>query len=65
MALAFAVTLKPQGIFFVPILGFALLRQLIWDREQPLAKRLLRFVYSLAAFFATALVIILPFGIKM
>ena len=65
VALAFAVTLKPQGIFFVPILGFALLRQLIWERELPLAKRLLRFVYSLAAFLAAALVIILPFGIKM
>lgn len=64
-ALACAVTLKPQGIFFVPILGFALLRQLIRERELPLAKRLLRFAYSIAAFFGTAFLIILPFGIKM
>ena len=65
IALAFAITLKPQGIFFVPILGFALLRQLIRETELPLAKRLLRFAYSIAAFFITAFLIILPFGLKM
>ncbi|MFR1517997.1 MAG: glycosyltransferase 87 family protein [Clostridia bacterium] len=65
VSLAFAVTLKPQGIFFVPILGFALLRQLIREQELPLAKRLLRFAYSIVGFFVTALLIILPFGIKM
>ena len=64
VALAFAVTLKPQGIFFVPILGFALLRQLFRERELPLSKRLLRFAYSISAFFIAAFLIILPFGIK-
>lgn len=63
-ALAFAVTLKPQGIFFVPILGFALLSQLIWEKDIPLSKRLLRFAYSICAFFITAFLIVLPFGFK-
>ena len=65
VALAFAITLKPQGIFFVPILGFALLRQLIWDKEVPMAKRLLRFAYSIVGFVVTTFLIVLPFGIKM
>ncbi len=65
VAVAFAITLKPQGIFFVPILGYALLRQLIHEKETPVAKRLLRFVYSIAAFAITSILIILPFGIKM
>lgn len=65
IALAFAITLKPQGIFFVPILGYALLRQLIYKKEVPAKKRLLRFVYSIAAFLLTAILIVLPFGIKM
>lgn len=65
IAIAFAITLKPQGIFFVPILGYALLRQLIYKKEISLAKRLLRFVYSIAAFLITAILIVLPFGIKM
>ena len=65
IALAFAITLKPQGIFFVPILGYALLNQLIKEKDIPLTKRLLRFAYSIVAFFATAMIIILPFGIKM
>lgn len=64
-SLALAITLKPQGIFFVPILGYALLRQLIWDKEIPIAKRLLRFAYSIAAFIGTAFLIVFPFGIKM
>lgn len=65
IAIAFAITLKPQGIFFVPILGYALLRQLIHEKEVPLARRLMRFVYSIAAFLVTAIIIVLPFGIKM
>lgn len=65
IALAFAITLKPQGIFFVPILGYALLKQLIYENETPITKRLLRFSYCILAFFVTALLIILPFGIKM
>lgn len=63
-ALAFAVTLKPQGIFFVPILGYALLRQLIREKDTQLSKRLLRFAYSICAFFITAFIIVLPFGFK-
>ena len=65
IAVAFAITLKPQGIFFVPILGYALLRQLIYEKETPIAKRLLRFAYSIVAFFITAVLVVLPFGIKM
>lgn len=65
IALAFAITLKPQGIFFVPILGYALLRQFIYKKEIPVLKRLLRFVYCIAAFLITAILIVLPFGIKM
>ena len=65
IAIAFAITLKPQGIFFVPILGYALLRQLIYKKDISLAKRLLKFVYSIAAFLITAILIVLPFGIKM
>ena len=49
----------------MPILGYALLRQLIYKKEISLAKRLLRFVYSIAAFLVTAILIVLPFGIKM
>jgi len=63
IAVALAITLKPQGIFFVPILGYALLRQLIYEKEIPISRRLMRFAYCLVAFFVTAFLVVLPFGL--
>lgn len=66
ICIALAIALKPQGMFIVPILGFALLRRLICRRELPLLKkRILPMVYSIIAFIVSFIVVILPFGFKM
>jgi Gpi18-like mannosyltransferase len=60
---AFAVILKPQGIFLIPILGFAWLRQLIWNREKSVGRKIGSFFGILGAFAGTLSLIALPFGI--
>lgn len=76
VALAFAVILKPQGIFLVPILGFAWLWQLIRGKETFKTRRTFRYkenfeLYQIGtafacigAFVGTVAAIALPFGIR-
>ncbi len=65
LSIAFAIALKPQGLFIVPILGFALLRKLIREKDLTLKERLLPFLHSIIAFLGSFLAIMIPFGIKM
>ncbi len=63
VALAFAVILKPQGIFLVPILGFAWLRQLIFDKGKSPLRHLACMFGCLGAFLGAVVAVALPFGI--
>lgn len=63
VALAFAVILKPQGIFLIPILGFAWLHRLIRDREMSVARKFGSMFGCVGAFVGTITVVALPFGI--
>lgn len=65
VAIAFSIALKPQGMFIVPILGFALLRRLICRKELSIKERVMPMVYSVGAFVLSFLAVMLPFGIKM
>lgn len=49
-----AVLTKPQGIIFLPILFFELVR----------SKKIKNFIYSFLCMFSTAILIVLPFSIK-
>lgn len=63
VCVAFAVILKPQGIFLIPILGFAWLRRLIWNREMHVGKKIGSLFGILGAFAGSLSLIALPFGI--
>lgn len=65
IAIAMAIALKPQGMFIVPILGFALLRRLIREKNLSLGDRLMPMVYSILAFAGSFLAVMLPFGARM
>ncbi len=60
-----AVVLKPQGFFMLPVLGFALLRRLLRDREKPKAQTLLLTLKCALVSVGTVLVTALPFGSRM
>lgn len=64
VALGFAVLLKPQGIFLVPILGFAWLRRFIRDKESPKLRQIGSMFGCIGAFLGTSVLIALPFGIR-
>ncbi len=63
VCVAFAVILKPQGIFLIPILGFAWLRRLIRNREMSVGKKIGSFFGILGTFAGTLSLVALPFGI--
>mgnify|MGYP003292740686 CR=1 FL=1 len=63
VCVAFAVILKPQGIFLIPILGFAWLRRLIWNREMSMGRKIGSLFGVLGSFAGTISLIALPFGI--
>lgn len=63
VCVAFAVILKPQGIFLIPILGFAWIRRLIRNREMSVGKKIGSFFGIVGSFAGTLSLIALPFGI--
>ena len=63
--LGLAIILKPQGIFVVPILGYALVRKFFRDRETPKLRTLMLALRSILVCFATIFLVALPCGIKM
>ena len=60
-----AVILKPQGIFMLPIIGFALIRRLTRNKEVPKGRTLMLILKCILVALGTILVVALPFGIKM
>ena len=60
-----AVILKPQGIFMLPIIGFALLRRLFKNKEVPKARTLILILQCILVAAGTIIVVALPFGVKM
>ncbi|MBP5632094.1 MAG: DUF2029 domain-containing protein, partial [Clostridia bacterium] len=60
-----AVILKPQGIFMLPIIGYALLRRLIKNKDVPRGKTAILILKCILTAFATIVIVALPFGILM
>lgn len=63
--LGLAVILKPQGIFMVPIMGFALLRRLFKNKDIPKTRTLLTMLRCVLVAAGTVILVALPFGVKM
>jgi len=63
--LGLAIILKPQGIFVLPILGYALVRKFFRDKETPKLKTFLLTLRCMLVAIGTVLVVALPCGIKM
>jgi Gpi18-like mannosyltransferase len=63
--LGLAIILKPQGIFMVPIMGYALLRRFFKKKDEPKVRTVLLLLKCLLVCIGTVVVVALPFGIKM
>ncbi len=63
--LGLAIILKPQGIFMVPIIGFALLRRLFKKKDSPKTETVLLILKCILVCAGTVILVALPFGIKM
>lgn len=60
-----AVILKPQGIFMLPIIGYALLRRLIKNKDVPRGKTAILILKCILTALGTIVIVALPFGILM
>ena len=60
-----AVILKPQGIFMLPIIGFALLRRLFKNKDVPKGRTVVLIFKCILAAAGTIIIVALPFGILM
>ncbi len=62
--LGLAIILKPQGIFLIPILGFAWLQNFIRDRETGKLRQIGQMFACIGACAGTIVAVALPFGIR-
>lgn len=63
--LGLAIILKPQGIFMVPIIGYALVKRFFKEKDIPKSKTLILMAECIGTVLATVTIVALPFGIKM
>lgn len=65
VCLGLSIILKPQGIFMVPVMGYALIRRFFKDKEHSKGNTAVLTVKCVGAALATVFAAALPFGIKM